>query len=82
MPDQVTLAIAGDWGTGIAPATTIGGYIARRNPDYTIHHGDVYYSGLPEEESSKLIELWPAGGRGSLTLNSNHEMYAGGRRYC
>jgi hypothetical protein len=81
MPEQVTLALAGDWGTGIAPATSIGGYIAKRNPDYTIHLGDVYYSGLPEEESSRLVELWPAGGRGSLTLNSNHEMYAGGRGY-
>ena len=81
MPEQVTLAVAGDWGTGIAPAISIGGYIAKRNPDYTIHLGDVYYSGLPEEESSRLIELWPAGARGSLTLNSNHEMYAGGRGY-
>jgi hypothetical protein len=81
MPEQVTLAIAGDWGTGIAPATSIGAHMAKRNPDYTIHLGDVYYSGLPEEESSKLVELWPAGARGSLTLNSNHEMYAGGRGY-
>ena len=81
MPEHVTLAIAGDWGTGTEPALSIGGYIAQRNPDYTIHLGDVYYSGLPEEESSKLVELWPAGSRGSLTLNSNHEMYAGGHGY-
>ena len=81
MPEKVTLAIAGDWGTEIEPSASIGGYIAQREPDYTIHLGDVYYSGLPEEESPKLVELWPAGGRGSLTLNSNHEMYAGGQGY-
>lgn len=81
IPEKVTLAIAGDWGTGIESALSISRYIAKRNPDYTIHLGDVYYSGLPEEESLKLVELWPAGSRGSLTLNSNHEMYAGGHGY-
>ena len=81
MPEKVTLAIAGDWGTGIEPAAAIGGFMAKREPDFTIHLGDVYYSGLPEEESPKLVEMWPAGGRGSLTLNSNHEMYAGGQGY-
>ena len=81
MPEQVTLAIAGDWGTGTEPALSIGKSIAGRNPDYTIHLGDVYYSGLPEEESAKLVEVWPEGSRGSFTMNSNHEMYAGGNGY-
>jgi hypothetical protein len=81
MPDQVSLAIAGDRGTGIEPAVSIGRFMAARKPDYTIHLGDVYYSGLPEEESSKLVRLWPEGTRGSFALNSNHEMYAGGKGY-
>ena len=81
MPERVTLAIAGDWGTGIEPALSIGKFMAARKPDYTFHLGDVYYSGLPEEESAKLVQVWPAGARGSLALNSNHEMYAGGKGY-
>ncbi len=81
MPEKVSLAIAGDWGTGTEPGLSISRYIARRNPDYSIHLGDVYYSGLREEESLKLVELWPVGSRGSFTLNSNHEMYSGGDGY-
>lgn len=81
MPEQVTLTVAGDWGTGIEPALSIGKYMAARKPDYTIHLGDVYYSGLPEEESAKLVQVWPAGAHGALALNSNHEMYAGGKGY-
>jgi hypothetical protein len=60
-----------------------------RNPDYTIHLGDVYYVGdrpelkqncLNEPKSKKGVE-WQHGSKGSFALNGNHEMYACGTSY-
>jgi Calcineurin-like phosphoesterase len=86
MPDDVTIAIAGDYGTGNfgagdSPSTKISKFISSLNPDYTIHLGDVYYAGTSGEEISKLTALWPRGSKGSFALNSNHEMYSGGDPY-
>jgi hypothetical protein len=86
--DQVTIAIAGDWGTGDwrtssnpAPSTDVRTHMAFLRPDITVHLGDVYYSGSSEEEQHELVMLWPAGLTGSFTLNSNHEMYSGAKPY-
>ncbi|HEX4964914.1 MAG TPA: metallophosphoesterase [Thermoanaerobaculia bacterium] len=88
-PDQVVLALVGDWGTGAYPggaATDIMSQITGLNPDYIVHLGDVYYSGtggdfLPlNEEQDNFLNLWPASPP-SFTLNSNHEMYAGAKGY-
>lgn len=92
LPDgKLRFALAGDWGTGVADAIAVCDAITRMAPDYLIHLGDVYYNGTPQwssrrpywgyaEESEHLVKFWPKGlasGR-SFTLNSNHEMYAGG----
>lgn len=86
MPDQVTITIAGDWGTGpfgntTAPAIKIKDLIPTSNPDYTVHLGDVYYAGTKDQETNFLLNLWPAGASGAFTLNSNHEMYSGAKPY-
>jgi hypothetical protein len=86
IPDQVTIALAGDFGTGNfgasdSPSTKISKVIPGLNPQFTIHLGDVYYAGTSGEESSKLMNFWPKGSAGSFTLNSNHEMYSGGGPY-
>jgi hypothetical protein len=86
MGDEVTIAIAGDYGTGNfgsgdSPSTKISKFIPSLNPDYTIHLGDVYYAGTSAEEISKLNTFWPRGTKGSFALNSNHEMYSGGDPY-
>jgi hypothetical protein len=86
MPDPVTFAIAGDWGTGNfdpkpSPAVKIQGHIPGLNPDYTVHLGDVYYAGTNGEETNNLVNLWPSGSAGAFTLNSNHEMYSGAKPY-
>jgi hypothetical protein len=81
MPDETSIAIAGDWGTGNASSLSIAREVRRLEPDYTIHLGDVYYSGTETEVRKRLLEPWPAGRRGSLALNSNHEMYSGGHGY-
>jgi hypothetical protein len=86
IPDQVTIAMAGDFGTGNfgatdSPSTKISKFIPTLNPQITIHLGDVYYAGTTGEESSKLLNYWPQGSIGSFTMNSNHEMYSGGGPY-
>ncbi len=86
IPDQVSISIAGDFGTGNfgaddSPSTKISKIIASFKPHITIHLGDVYYAGTSEEEATKLISYWPSGSIGSFTLNSNHEMYSGGGPY-
>ena len=83
--DTVRLGIVGDWGTGFWRAGTgaerVRDLMAADRADINIHLGDTYYAGAADEESSKLVALWPAGAQASFTLNSNHEMYDGGRAY-
>ena len=88
IPENATIALAGDWGTGNwrnpsnpAPSENVAQQIARLRPDVTIHLGDVYYSGTGPEEQHFLRDLWPAGALYSFALNSNHEMYAGAKPY-
>lgn len=86
--DSVQIGLAGDWGTGNwrspanpAPSTDVAIHLAFLQPDITIHLGNVYYAGTKEQEDNLLVDLWPAGPKGSFTLNSNHEMYSGGSPY-
>jgi len=84
--DKVTIALAGDFGTGNfgasdSPSTKISKFIPTLSPDITIHLGDVYYAGTSGEEQNKLMSYWPKGSFGSFALNSNHEMYSGGGPY-
>ncbi len=86
IPEKVTIALAGDFGTGNfgasdSPSTKISKFIPSLSPQITIHLGDVYYAGTSGEESSKLMNFWPRGSFGSFTMNSNHEMYSGGGPY-
>jgi predicted phosphodiesterase len=83
LPDKASIALAGDWGTGLYGAPHIADEISKRGPfDLLLHLGDVYYSGTKEEVQERLIDLWPvAAGRMTRTLNSNHEMYSGGYGY-
>jgi hypothetical protein len=86
IPERVTIALAGDFGTGNfggndSPSTKISKFIPSLNPQFTIHLGDVYYAGTSGEESSKLLNFWPRGSSGCFTMNSNHEMYSGGGPY-
>jgi predicted phosphohydrolase len=83
--DDVVINIFGDFGTGdweqSKVASTISQAIKNLNPSYSIHLGDVYYSGTSAESSSYLVSLWPTAAKGNFTLNSNHEMYDGARGY-
>jgi len=52
-----------------------------------IHLGDVYYSGLEDEDKRRFLDLWPVTpeqattGVTSWSLNGNHDMYGGGFGY-
>ncbi|MBV8902154.1 MAG: metallophosphoesterase [Acidobacteriia bacterium] len=88
IPDTVTIAMAGDWGTGDwrtaanpAPSTDVRIHLAMLRPEITIHLGDVYYAGTGDQEQHLLVNLWPAGSLASFALNSNHEMYSGANPY-
>ncbi len=79
--EVVTIAMVGDWGTGLVTSTRIAQQMAALKPTLTIHLGDVYYSGTQNEVKSRFLPTWPTGTFGTFVLNSNHEMYAGGEGY-
>src|ERR1700685_1934000 len=84
--DEATIAVIGDWGTGMNDALVLLQQIADNfEPDVLLHLGDIYYSGLPDECSnhfSKLIDqVWPASGNKPrplvFTRAGTHDRYAG-----
>jgi hypothetical protein len=81
-PDTATIAIVGDWGTGMGDALVLLQQIAANfHPDVLIHLGDIYYSGLPSEDSGHFTALvnqvWPTNPPLIFTLDGNHDRYAG-----
>jgi hypothetical protein len=92
VPDNVTVVMTGDWGTGTDEAAAVADQIEQSKPDITIHLGDVYYVGDADElrenclgeknpENHYAPVTWPHGELGSFALNGNHEMYARGMAY-
>ncbi len=86
IPDRVQVALVGDWGTGPygaepSPPVRLAVTLKKNPCDYTIHLGDVYYAGTPEQEKENFLNLWPGDFSRSFSLNSNHEMYAGANGY-
>jgi hypothetical protein len=78
---RASIALMGDWGTGLYGAPVIAKTLAAApgSFDLLLHLGDVYYSGTPKEVEHNFKRLWPkAAGRLNRALNANHEMYSGG----
>jgi len=89
---EIRIALAGDWATGTDEAERVAKLIESFHPHYSIHLGDVYYVGAPDEVDENFLGiknprndyapcLWPNGSHGSFALNGNHEMYARGYAY-
>ena len=81
-PDEATIAVIGDWGTGMNDALVLLEQIAKNfQPDVLLHLGDIYYSGLPSECKAHFTDLidkvWPGGGPLVFTMDGNHDRYAG-----
>lgn len=85
IPDLASFAVFGDWGggcwSGNRVAQIVSNLIKNMKPDYSIHLGDVYYTGETINEQEFLLDLWPKAQKDNFTLNSNHEMYPVGKGY-
>lgn len=81
---EVTLALLADWASDTTESDKVAHLVARYAPDYTIHLGDVYFVGTPEEIAENFTAphaSWYYGASGSLALSGNHEMYSNGAAY-
>jgi len=84
LPETARIAVLGDWGTGLYGAPRIAQTIANDPDPYAmlLHLGDVYYSGTDKEVRGRFLKLWPDRPEAvHRALNSNHEMYSGGKPY-
>jgi hypothetical protein len=84
LPEQATIALVSDWGTGNVHAAAVASQITARRPDHVVHLGDVYYSGTPREVERHFLDMWRAYGPPDArywALNANHDMYSGGYGY-
>ena len=82
--EPIVVSLLGDWGSGTREAYVAAERVKQDAPHFTIHLGDIYYVGSPEEVQENMLGekvQWPIGGQGSFALNANHEMYAQGEGY-
>lgn len=81
--NQTSIALFSDWGTGRPPAISVAEEITRRDVEYMIHLGDIYYAGLDIEVVERFLDRMPKSTRlkRRFALNGNHEMYSGGHAY-
>ncbi|MFL6195883.1 MAG: metallophosphoesterase family protein [Thermoanaerobaculia bacterium] len=85
LPENATVALIADWGTGTPEARSLLEKVAAHQPDVLIHLGDVYYSGTAEENARYFLDLInEVMGRGPgrplpvFNMTGNHDMYSGG----
>jgi len=90
--NDIRIAVAGDWGTGTDEAALVARQIAKFDPHYTVHIGDIYYVGDAVEVDEHFLGIdnkdnnfdpvaWPLGSVGTFALSGNHEMYSRGKPY-
>lgn len=86
LPDEATVALLADWGTGMPDARALLEQISTCfQPDAILHLGDIYYSGTPHEVRAHFLDVfadvfgarWPR----VLSLAGNHDRYSGGEGY-
>jgi hypothetical protein len=85
IPANATIAIFGDWGTGMPEAIALLEQIKGFNPDILLHLGDVYYSGTQSEMQERFLdvctEVFGVSTPRCFSLSGNHDMYSGGVGY-
>ncbi len=77
----IRIAVASDWATDTADSFEVARQIKEHHPDYTVHVGDIYFVGAPDEVMSNFVaegSPWVRGRLGSFAVLGNHEMYARG----
>jgi hypothetical protein len=83
--EKTVIAIASDWATDTVDSAVIGQLMQEENPDYSLHLGDVYYVGNPDEVEANFGKInnnsdhgeW-VNSKGFLALPGNHEFYSKG----
>lgn len=81
---NVKAASTADWASDTPESDIIGRRMAFHLPEYTIHLGDTYFVGSPEEIKHNFVyenASWPKGSKGTFALMGNHEMYSRGVGY-
>lgn len=86
MPSRegISLAMMSDWGSDTTESDAVAHLVARYAPDYSVHLGDIYFVGTPQEVAENFTSphaSWYYGASGSLALCGNHEMYSNGAAY-
>ncbi|TLV00963.1 metallophosphoesterase family protein [Dyadobacter luticola] len=82
--ETLTLALLSDWASDTAESDAVANLVSKYSPDYTIHLGDIYFVGTPQEVEANFTApyaSWYYGASGSLALSGNHEMYSNGDAY-
>jgi hypothetical protein len=86
MDGRTVLAVASDWATNTSDAALIGQFMRQEDADYTLHLGDIYFVGTPQEVEVNFGKKgdkndhgsWAYGSKGFLALPGNHEFYSKG----
>lgn len=87
LPDDATIGIVADWGTGQPEAIEVLKQVKRQNPQVVIHLGDIYYSGTESEIKNYFSKPWndvlkpQSSNITSLVLPGNHDFYSGGQPF-
>jgi hypothetical protein len=82
--DNIKMVIVADWATDTPESNNVAALMGEQDSDYTIHLGDVYFVGAPQEIHENFIGLkapWPKGRSGSLAIPGNHEYYSNGNPF-
>jgi hypothetical protein len=82
--DHIKMVIVADWATDTPESNKVATLMREQNSDYSIHLGDVYFVGAPQEIQDNFIgpaAPWPRGRSGSLAVPGNHEYYSNGNPF-
>ncbi|HUI73876.1 MAG TPA: metallophosphoesterase [Candidatus Acidoferrum sp.] len=80
---EIVIGLIADWGTGIDDAKWLLAEVIKKKPDMLIHLGDIYYAGMPWEDTGNFLSLLSslAPNIPVFTLSGNHDRYSGGDFY-
>jgi Calcineurin-like phosphoesterase len=82
LPNDATVGVIGDWGTGMPDAAALLTDLMSHSPDAIIHLGDIYYSGTPAECQGYFVkvisDVFAATNKSCpvFTIPGNHDYYA------
>jgi hypothetical protein len=82
--EPIRFGIAADWGSYSHESDLVMRELRKSDPHYTLHLGDVYYTGTPDEVRDNFTgpdPCWHYGSKGTYVLPGNHEMYCNGKGF-